>query len=110
MLVSKSDPQIILVIEVYSTVVCSLDFSILSNVLLVVSDRLIIEIVNNWSNYIKAAVQKEKRGSWFPWSDLFVSLVELLEVFVQLLSKAFSNLAAAQVLNVGELIVNSAYC
>ena len=109
-LVSKSDPQIILVIEVDSTTICSLDLAVFTNILLIVSIGLIIEIVYNWSNDIEAAVQKKKRCSWFSWSYLLVSPVELFQVLMELLCKILGYLAAAQILYIWQFIINCAYC
>ena len=78
-LISKADPQIVLVIEVDGPVV-GLGLSILTYFANIIYDILIVIVMYNWRNDIKAPIYKQERSSRFTRLQLLVPLVKVFQI------------------------------
>lgn len=74
-LVSESDPEIILIIKINHSVV-SLCLSVFTNFSSVINDVLIVVVMDHRRYDVYAAIYDQECGTWLPWLDPLRALVE----------------------------------
>jgi hypothetical protein len=104
MSISKSYPELILIVKVNDPIV-GFSFSIFSNISNIIYYILVIEIMNHRRHYIDRPINNKNCTSGLSWSYFLISFVKSFQILVELLSQSLTNFALSLILNIWKFIV-----